>query len=134
MKRIGLALACFVFAGTAGAAILAVPPTSETATATSQERAISPVVKVAAPVTIESRRAPVPYVPQPKTPVPQLASLVEPPPPALAEAPPPRAPQRLQDIGRATATEVRNLSQDRCGGRAIKSIAIGGDGRVDVQC
>jgi hypothetical protein len=45
-----------------------------------------------------------------------------------------KAPQPKPDIGRFTANEVRNLSEARCGGRAIKSITVLGNGSVHMQC
>lgn len=144
MKRIGLAIALFVFAGTASAAIFAPPsisfaPPSKLISSSPPEAAIAPVAKATAPVTIESGRAPVPYVPHVKPPIPQLASLTEPSPPALPEIRPPQppaatVPQPKPQLRHATVNEVRNLSEARCGGRTIRSIMVTGDGSVHVQC
>lgn len=138
MKHLGLALAFFVFAGTASAAIFAPPSNSKLVTARPQEPATSPPVKASAFGGIESGRAPVPYAPRAKAPVPQLASLTEPPPAPVQTAPAPvpeaKALQARPKSGRATAKEVQNLSEARCGGRPISSITVLGDGTVHVQC
>ncbi|MCW5737430.1 MAG: hypothetical protein KIS73_25115 [Enhydrobacter sp.] len=131
MKRIGLALACFAFAGTAGAAIVAIPPTSGTVTAISQEAvSASPDLAAAATSPVESRRAPVPYVPRPKAPFAQLASVE----PTVVVVPESGAAARKPDLARATVKEVRDLSEAQCGGRAMKSITVLGDGTLKVQC
>lgn len=138
MKHVGLVLGILVFAGTASAAIFAPPSTSKLVTGRPQEAAISPAVKATAPVTIESGRAPVPYAPPSRPPAPQIASLTEPS-PTLPETRPAQAPQAKTlrpkpGIGRATTNEVRNLSETQCGGRAMRSITVLGDGSVHVQC
>lgn len=138
MKHVGVAFATLAFAGTASAAIFAPPSASTVTIESAQEAAISlAVVKAAAHRTIESGRAPVPYVPHAKSPAPQLASLTEPLPSASETqpaAPTAKAPKPRADIGRATASTVSNLSVDRCGGGAIKSITVSGDGSMLVQC
>lgn len=136
MKHVGLVLAFFVFAGTASAAIFTPPSNSKLVTARPQEPVPSPAVKASA--LVESGRAPVPYTPRPKPPLPQIASLTDSP-PALMEPPPApvpeaKAPRPKPDIGRATVKEVRNLSEARCGGRPMSSITVLGDGSVHVQC
>jgi hypothetical protein len=139
MKYMGLALAFLVFAGTASAAIFAPPSAPKLeVTAKAQSAAISPAHKSTAPATMGSGRAPVPYTPRFKPPAPQIAALTEPPPTPAETQPTPvpeaKAPQPKPEIGRATAREVRNLSEARCGGRAITSIAVLPDGTVHVQC
>lgn len=143
MKRAGVAFAFFVFAGTASAAIFAPGSTSTSIgvkpveITSSQEAATSPVVRSSASASIESRRPPVPYVPQAKPPA-QLAALTEAQPPVVqavaVPAPQAQAPQSKLDIATTTAKEVRNISDNQCGGRSIKSISVAGDGTVKVQC
>ena len=81
MKRMALALAFFVVAGTASAAIFSPPRTnfSPRSTAilevTPREADISPAVKSSAPLTIDTGRAPVPFTHLPRPPPPQIAAL-----------------------------------------------------------
>ena len=132
MKRVPLALAFLVVAGTASAAIFS-PPTLEITG--NQSATISPVAKSIAPLTIPTGRAPVPlpHLPKPS----EVASLAEPPVAAVSIAPrprpiapiPPRADRPIEG-----AQQVRSLSETQCGGRPMKSIAVLPDGSVHVQC
>jgi hypothetical protein len=141
MKRVALALAFFVVAGTASAAIFSPPSPALSPRSTStpeivprQAASLSPAVKSSAPLILETGRAPVPFTPLPKPPAPQIASLSESPPPAVVQTPPaPPAPAKSA-IERVTVKEVRNLSEGRCGGRTMKSITVLPDGSVHVQC
>jgi len=137
MKHARLMLAFLVFGATGVAAIFAPHPTNSV-TARPQEAAISPPVKATAAVAIETGREPVPYVPASKPPAPQLASL---PGPAIApaetrSAPAPQAkpPQPKPNIARAATQEVSSQVASPCGGRAMKSFVVLGDGSVHVQC
>jgi hypothetical protein len=140
MKRVALALAFFVVAGTASAAIFSSPRTNLSLRSTEklefiprESADISLAVKSSAPLTIETGRAPVPFTHLPRPPAPQFASLAESPPAVVQTPPPPRAPAKPA-IERATVKEVRNLSDGQCGGRTMKSIAVLPDGSVHVQC
>ena len=138
MKRIPLALALIAGAGTASAALFSPPSTFLTPRSTSvlevprgQSGTTTAAVKSGAPLTVETKRAPVPFTPLPK-PDPQLASLPQPPPPAMQ--PPAARPQAKPMLERATVKEVRNLSEGHCTGRTMKSITVLPDGTVHVQC
>ena len=138
--KLALALAFLVVAGTASAAIFTPPRTNfsprSTATleVTPREAVdMSQAVKSSAPLTVGTGRAPVPFTHLAKPPPPQIASLAESPPAVVQTPPAPRA-QAKPAIERATAKEVRNLSEGRCGGRTMKSITVLPDGSVHVQC
>ena len=155
MKRKGLALACLVAAGAAGAALFApTPKLSLTAT-----RAVTPgppsatiasPIESTAPVNMATARDPAPLAEVPKPsplPPPQTATLAEPPPAATPirpasprEAKPPETrppeakPPQAVPLEKVTDKEIRGLADARCGGRTMSSITVLPDGSVNVQC
>jgi len=147
MKRVTLALAFLVVAGTASAAIFNPPSTLEVTG--KQAAKISPPAQSSAPLAIQTGRAsaplviptgraPVPLPDLPKPPPLDIASLVESPAAAVRTAPPPRvlAPRERASLAieRATERDVGNLSDARCRGRSLKSITVLPDGSFHVQC
>ena len=133
MKRVPLALAFVIVAGTASAAIFSPPPASTRPD--EQPAKIAPAVRPSAPPVVKAVRAPVPLPDLPKPPPLDIASLAEAPPAAVRPAPRPPIPARANAVlGHAAEKEVRVLSDSRCGGRPMKSITVTPDGRVLVGC
>ena len=125
MKRVPLALAFLAVAGAASAAMLSPPPAL-----TLEHKPLA--AKSSASVAIETARAPVPLPNMPKPPPIDIAALAEVPPTVQIAPTPPAQADRASQPG--TAKEVRTLSESRCGGRPMKSIAVMPDGSVHVQC
>jgi hypothetical protein len=141
MKRVPLALAFFVVAGTASAAIFNPPRTnfSHRSTAPLENASresvdVSPAVTSSAPLAIHSARAPVPLPDLPKPPPLDIASVAESPPAAGRVSPSRPTPPPRATLGHAGEKEVRNLSESHCAGRPMKSITVLPDGSVHVQC
>jgi hypothetical protein len=133
MKRVPLALAFLVVAGTASAAIFDPPSVSPR-----QDRPltkISATAKSSGPL-VDAARAPVPLPHLPKPPPLDLAALAQSPPAAATSPaqPPIPSPRANAAIRHGAEKEVRVLSDTRCGGRTMKSITVLPDGRVLVDC
>jgi hypothetical protein len=138
MKRVALAFALVVVAGTASAAIFIPPETPRSSVAAKSEPPVEtgPVwlVRQSAPATLDTSRPPVPFVPLPKPPsswkaaAPGAGSSEQQ--AVTAAAPAPSRPSKAVESQR----EVNNLSNGRCGGRQMRAIIVSPNGSIHVQC
>jgi hypothetical protein len=134
MKRVALAAALLVVAGTASAAMFVPPPApvvrEKPARISAEPVMISALAKPSAP-TVETKRAPVPFVRLPPPPAPQMASITEPPPDLSQIQPKPRP--READTAKS-AIERGLANNGRCVGRSLTSVRVEGNGTVHVEC